>query len=132
MTTTRFATVVSCFDGRVQEPVSTWIKTHASVAYVDVITVYAPERVLTEGSHAEITHIHDEVRHSMRKHDVHVLAVVGHDDCEGNPVTRPEQIAQLLRALAVVAAWDVSIPIVGLWVDARGHVEPLQMEAPAS
>lgn len=132
MTTTRFATVVNCFDGRVQEPASTWIKAHASVAYVDVITAYAPERVLTEGSHAEITHIHDEVRHSMRKHDVHVLAIVSHAGCEGNPVARPEQIAQLQRALTVVASWDVGVPAIGLWVDARGQVEQVQMEAPAS
>lgn len=129
MTTTRFATVVNCFDGRVQEPVSTWIKAHASVAYVDVITAHAPERVLTGGSHAEITHIHDEVRHSMRKHDVHVLAIVGHAGCEGNTVARLEQLAQLQQALAVVASWDVSIPVVGLWVDARGQVEQVQMEA---
>lgn len=132
MTTTRFATVVNCFDGRVQDPVATWVKTHAGVAYVDVITVHAPERVLTEGSGAEIAHIHDEVRHSMRKHDVQVLVIVGHTACEGNPVTRPEQIAQLRRALALVASWDVSVPIVGLLMDAHGEIEQVQMQASAT
>jgi hypothetical protein len=123
MTADRFATVINCLDGEVQEPVSTWLKTYANATYVDVITAYAPERVLTAGSTAEIASIQDAVRHSMRTHDLHVLAVAGHADCEGDPVIHTEQIARIQQAIAVVTSWGVNVPVIGMWVDIYGQVE---------
>ncbi len=135
MANDRFATVINCLDGQAQEPVSTWLKTYASVDYVDVITTYAPERVLTAGTTAEaasIQSIQDAVRHSMRTHDLRVVAVAGHAGCGSDLVDRAEQVARIQRAIAIVTSWGVNAPVIGIWVDAHGQVEQVHAAPIAS
>lgn len=132
MANDRFATVINCLDGEVQEPVSTWLKTYASADYVDVITAYAPERALTAGTAAELAALQDAVRHSMRTHDLRVLAIASHAGCGGNPVDRAVQIAQIQQAIAVVTSWGVNVPVIGIWVDAHGQVEQAPVAPSAS
>ncbi len=135
MASNRFATVINCFDGEAQEPVSTWLKTYAGVDYVDVITTYAPERVLTAETTAEaasIQSIQDAVRHSMRTHDLRAVAVAGHAGCGGDLVDRTEQVARIQRAIAVVTSWGINAPVIGMWVDAHGEVEQVHAAPSAS
>lgn len=126
VTSNQYAAVITCFDGRVQEPVSAWVKAHASTAWVDVITTHAPEFALTDGSVVEVKRIQEVVRHAMTTHDLRLIALAGHADCEGNPVGHAEQAARIVQAVAVLSSWGLGLPVVGLWVDARGRVEEVQ------
>ena len=44
----RFATAINCIDGRVQVPVSNWLKRSYSVSYVDTITEPGVDRLFSE------------------------------------------------------------------------------------
>ena len=48
MTERKFATVINCMDGRVQEPVIAYLKQRLGVAYVDSITLAGPIKTLAE------------------------------------------------------------------------------------
>ena len=46
----KFATSVSCIDGRIQIPLAKWIKENYSVDYVDTITEPGVDKTITENS----------------------------------------------------------------------------------
>ena len=48
MATGSFATSVSCIDGRIQGPISNWIKEKNSVDYVDTITEPGLDKRISE------------------------------------------------------------------------------------
>ena len=41
----KFATAITCIDGRVQQPIVDWMKLHTNVHYVDLITEPGPDRL---------------------------------------------------------------------------------------
>jgi len=120
-----FATAVNCMDGRVQDPVTDWLKDLCCVEYVDMITEPGPARLLVEGDTATADSIRRRVEVSVRAHGSSVVAVVAHDDCAGNPVSPAEQQTQLLRAVERVAGWDLGVSVLGLWVDESWEVQQL-------
>ncbi len=48
-----FATVIDCIDGRTKQPIIEWVKSHASVDFVDVVTEPGPDKVMTQGSDSQ-------------------------------------------------------------------------------
>ncbi len=120
-----FATAVNCMDGRVQDPVTDWLKDLCCVEYVDVITEPGPVRLLAEGDAVAADSIRRRVEVSVRAHGSSVVAVVAHGDCAGNPVSPEEQQTQLLRAVERVAGWDLGVSVLGLWVDEGWEVQQL-------
>jgi len=114
----RFATVINCMDGRVQEPVSHWIKARFGVDYVDTITEPGPDKLLSEQDQAVCESIRKRLAISVNKHGSRIVAVVAHHDCAGNPVDQPTHMQHLATALDVIASWKPGARLVGLWVDA--------------
>ena len=84
----KFATAISCIDGRVQKPVTEWMRTHFNVDYVDMITEPGPDKALTQGPVEVVESIRRKVLVSITAHYSSVIAVVGHHDCAGNPVRK--------------------------------------------
>ena len=62
---------------------------------------------------------------SVAKHNSGLIAVVGHHDCAGNPVSREQQVEQILKSIEVVRSWDLGVEVVGLYVNDRWDVEVL-------
>ena len=118
-----FATAINCMDGRVQEPVASWIKDHFKVDYVDEITDPGPDRLLAGHDPVACEAIRRRLVISVEKHGSRVVAVVAHHDCAGNPVDKETHIRQLDEAIKVIAEWQPEVHIVGLWVDGDGKVE---------
>jgi len=112
----KFATVLTCMDGRVHEPVANWIKEHFDVDYVDTITEPGADVLLTESLIWQSDKIKSRVLISVEKHGSRAMAVVGHHDCAGNPVS-PEKHKEMIRKSAEeIAKWELPIRVVGLWV----------------
>ena len=64
-----FATAINCMDGRVQEPVSGYLKNKYNVKYVDMVTEPGPNRILAEGSDENtVNSIKTRVNLSVKKH----------------------------------------------------------------
>lgn len=117
MTIKSFGTAINCIDGRVQEPVSTWLKEKYQLGYVDVITEAGPDAILADGASDVIRRIREKVAFSIQKHGSRLIAVVAHHDCAGNPVSRLEHEDQLVKSVEVISGWEFNVALIALWVN---------------
>ncbi len=121
----KFGTVINCMDGRVQEPVARWLKGTYALDYVDTITEPGADRLMAEGPAEQVAAILAKVKISVNAHGSRLVAVAGHADCAGNPVSAEEHHAHIRRALEVVRGWGLPVEVVGLWVDQLWQVHKL-------
>jgi len=119
----KFATAINCMDGRVQEAVINWFKIRKGMQYVDMITKPGPIKLLAERDEDAVESIRLCTGISVEKHGSGMIAVVGHYDCAGNPVSREEQLGQIDRAIEVVRSWGFNAMVIGLYVNDRWDVE---------
>ena len=111
----KFATSVSCMDGRIQTPLTNWIKENFSVDYVDTITEPGIDKLIADNTDLESIKI--KVGISINKHESELIVVSGHYDCAGNPVSNEEHITQIKKGIEVISSWNLGVKIVGVWVD---------------
>lgn len=95
----RFATIFTCIDGRIQQPLNEWTRNHLDVEYIDTITEPGPEAVLAATGERCLEVLLEKVEISRRAHGSGTLVIAGHSDCAGNPVSDDEQRSQLKRSL---------------------------------
>ena len=119
----KFATVINCMDGRVQLPVIEYMKQRFEVDYVDDITEPGPNRILAErDDETSLRSILNCLQVSVKKHQSVGVAVVGHHDCAGNPVSQEKQMEHLREAARFLRGKYAHLPIIALWVDERWKV----------
>ena len=111
----KFATSVSCMDGRIQIPITNWIKENFSVDYVDTITEPGIDKLVADNTDLESIKI--KVGISINKHESELIVVSGHYDCAGNPVSNEEHITQIKKGIEVISSWNLGVKVVGVWVD---------------
>ena len=121
-----FCTVINCMDGRVQDAVNAWMKQRFEAAYVDVITEPGPNGILARGDDPTIVEsIFRRIEVSVNTHGSRHVALVGHEDCAGNPGSRTDQVGQVRTAVKRIAARVDSAEVIGLWVELSGRIEEL-------
>ena len=119
----KFATAITCIDGRVQQPLSDWMKLNLNVDYVDLVTEPGPDKVLTEGPADRVEDIIRRARFSVRHHQSPVVAVTGHFDCAANDADKEEHIEQILEGVRVVLSHQMNVRVLGLWLNEWHSVE---------
>lgn len=119
----KFATAITCIDGRVQQPVADWMKLHTNVDYVDLITEPGPDKVLSSESTYVVDEIIRKVSFSVRYHESAVVALCGHYDCAANHAGREEHIEQIREGVRVLLSYDLKVRILGLWLSEWNSVE---------
>jgi len=122
-TASRFGTVINCIDGRVQEPVTQWLRERYYLDYVDAITEPGVDKVLALGPTEEVERLREKVRISLARHGSSVIAVVGHHECAASPGSKDSHLAQIRQALHVVRLWGFAATVEGLWVNEAREVE---------
>ena len=126
MSRTQFCTAINCMDGRTQLPVIQYLQRRFNVAYVDMITDAGPNRILAEGKPPErIEAIRKRTDISVTAHGSTVIAVVGHVDCAGNPVSDEEQWVHLKQAVTRIRRWYPELTVLALWVDDQWRVREI-------
>jgi len=120
----KFATSISCMDGRIQIPINDWIKKNHSVDYVDTITEPGVEKKITES--IDVEQIKSKAEISIYKHKSDVIVVSGHHDCAGNPVSKEEHLAQIKNSIGVIESWKFPAKVLGIWVNDQWEVEQIQ------
>ena len=125
----KFATVINCMDGRVQDPVNSWMKKTTGADYIDVITEAGPDRIMASTATASRL-ILQRILISRDKHGSKDLAVVAHYDCAGNPVAYEKHLTHLKRAAKIMSTWDLGMRIMMLWVDKNWEVELVEEISP--
>ena len=111
----KFATSVSCMDGRIQIPLTNWIKENFSVDYVDTITEPGIDKQVADNT--DLESIKTKVGISINRHESELIVVSGHYDCAGNPVSNEEHITQIKKGIEVISSWNLGVKVVGVWVD---------------
>lgn len=119
----RFATAVTCIDGRVQQPIVDWVKLNTNVHYVDLITEPGPDLMLSDGPTLVIEEIVRKVSFSIQHHASNVVAVTGHHDCAANHASREEHIEHILDGVRVVLSYQPNVRVLGLWLNEWESVE---------
>jgi len=120
--TSKFATVINCMDGRVQDPVNAWMKETTGANYIDVITEAGPDRIMASTATASRL-ILKRILISRDKHHSTNLAIVAHHDCAGNPVSQEKHMTHLKRAAKIMSTWNLGMRIMMLWVNEDWEVE---------
>ncbi len=123
-----FGTVINCMDGRVQLPVIDWMKEKYGLDYVDVITEAGPDWIMSSGNVMRISYIKSRVEVSVKQHGSGVIAIVGHEDCAGNPVSKEVHLVQLMKSVKVIERWGMPVEVVALWVNEDWEVEQIDPE----
>lgn len=122
--TRRFATAVTCIDGRVHGPLVEWVKARIGVEFVDLLTQPGPDLALCCKTDVDIAHLRGHFGISTEAHHPRALVIAGHADCAANPVSDDEHRDQVRRAVRRVSGWaPAGLPVRGAWVDADGRVE---------
>jgi hypothetical protein len=122
----KFGTAINCMDGRVQLPVIDWLKKNYALDYVDMITEPGPDKIIA-GQGKELESIKTRVLVSVKAHGSQIIAVAGHHDCAGNPVSREEHQAQLKKAVEVIRSWNLPLKeVIALWVGEDWAIQPVR------
>lgn len=120
----KFATAISCIDGRIQIPISNWIKDNYQVDYVDTITEPGIDKKISDN--VDLDSMKAKAGISINKHMSDLIVVSGHYDCAGNPVSNDEHIAHIKKSVNVVKSWGYDVLVVGLWVNENWQVEKVE------
>ncbi len=121
-----FGTAINCIDGRAQEPVAAWLRADAHVDYVDTVTSPGPDYLLTHATPERLDTLRRMVAISVEAHNSEIVAIAGHYDCAAHPADREQHIAAIRSAMSVVRGWGLPVRVVGLWVNERWEIEPVE------
>ncbi len=123
-----FCTAINCMDGRVQLTVINFMQKRFGAVDVDMITEPGPNKILAEGvDTAAVSSVQRRVDISLEKHKSCGMAIVGHEDCGGNPAEKPEQLQQLVAARLFLKETYPDVECIALWVDLKGNTEELEV-----
>lgn len=98
------------------------MKANYQVDYVDAITEPGMDKAIAEGSLSLRTALQQKTLISVNVHGSAVIAVVGHDDCAGNPVANELHRKQIQRSVEIVKTWVRGAQVIGLWLDDKWQV----------
>ena len=119
----KFCTAISCMDGRVQLPVIKYLQNRFNAEYVDSITEAGPNSVLASQDNASLVEsILTRTHISVSKHHSVGIAVVGHHDCAGNPVSKAEQLIHIQKSVDLIRQHYKELTVIGLWVGENWEV----------
>jgi carbonic anhydrase len=123
MSRERFATAITCIDGRVQQPIADWMKLNTNVHFVDLITEPGPDKALSDGPVHVIDEVVRKVSFSILHHSSNVVALTGHHDCAANDADKEEHIEQILDGIRVLLSYRINARVLGLWLNEWNSVE---------
>jgi carbonic anhydrase len=113
-----FGTAINCMDGRVQLPVIQYLKRRFGVRYIDMVTEAGPDLILSEKKpRLTVQSIYRRVDISIKKHHSKGIAIVGHHDCAGNPITKKCHHVLLKKAIRMLKEKYNIDQVIALWVD---------------
>lgn len=118
-----FAAAINCIDGRVQRPVTEWVKANAHADYVDTITSAGPDDLLTHATPERLATLRQMLEISVNAHGSRQVAIAGHYDCAAFPADREQHVRAIQSAITVIEGWGLPVHITGLWVNERWEVE---------
>ena len=123
----KFGTAINCMDGRTQLPVINWMKSKYALDFIDMVTEPGPDKMLTQGSPAQVESIKSRVFISVNAHGSETIVMIGHHDCAGNPVSKEEHIRQVKECIKILQSWKLPVKtILGVWINDNWTIEIIE------
>lgn len=120
----KFGTAINCIDGRTQLPVVEWLKKNYNLDYVDMITEPGADKILSQNLNGKELKL--KVLISVEKHNSNVIAIAGHCDCAGNPVSNDEHLDQIRKGIKVITSWNLPVKAIGIWINEKWEAELIE------
>ena len=123
---TRFGTMLNCMDGRIQEPVTQWMKTQYELDFVDAPNPAGPTNMIVKGEKEIVENYRTKTLISINGHGSRHVAVVAHQGCAKNPIPDEDQLAELHEAVEIVSSrWELpaGVRISGLWLTKNNDLD---------
>lgn len=136
----KFGTVINCMDGRAIRSVLEYFENTFGILYPDMVTDAGAVNCCDAGESSLENVRARVVGVSVNKHNSRHIAIVAHEECAGNPISKEEQIAQIERYVTIVKEWvseHEDIKVFGLWCERQNGswvtlpIENLVMQAVA-
>lgn len=113
-------------DGRIQLPVINYLRDQYQAKFVDNITEPGPIKIIAEGQDTAIlNNILLRIDISVNRHGSRLIAIVGHNDCAGNPELKDVQVMQIEKSINFLKKKYPDVKLIGLWVDEHRIVHEL-------
>ena len=117
----KFGTALNCMDGRAIEATIAWMEDEFALDFVDNITEPGMDGLMEKMSEDERAYLKRKLGISINNHGSRVVAVAGHDDCAGNPVTKDEHATCIAHDIDTVKAIVAEltpepVEVIGLWI----------------
>jgi len=123
-----FCTAINCMDGRVQLPVTAFMRKRFASLYVDVVTEPGPSLILSDRQDWTLVEsILRRVDISIKVHKSKGIAIVAHADCAGNPGRKSKQLIDLRNAESFLTCRYPAMNIIALWVNKKWEVEEMDL-----
>jgi hypothetical protein len=104
-------------DGRIQEPTIKFLKEKYNTQFVDTITEPGPCKILAERTNKTLLQtLKTRIDISVHKHGSKLIAISGHHDCAGNPVSEEIQKEEVLSAILYLKKDYPEVEFIGLWI----------------
>jgi hypothetical protein len=123
MATGTFATAINCIDGRTTQPVTDWLKLNLLVNYVDLVTIPGPDKALIQSDADLSERAKRDALVSVNAHHSQVIAIAGHHDCAGNPVSDEQHKAMIRQAAQAIQDWQLGVRVIGLFVNSSWWID---------
>jgi carbonic anhydrase len=121
----KFATAISCIDGRVQPPILDWVKKSYFVDFVDAITEPGANKTLSEKNIDKIRQLKSKVLISINAHGSKLVVISGHYDCAANIASKELHMVQIQKSINVVKSWKLPIMVIGIWINDKWEIEEI-------
>lgn len=126
LTKGKFATAISCIDGRVHLPIINWLMREYSVDYVDIISEPGVDGAFMSYP-SVVQDIRNKVAISVEKHGSDIIFVSAHHDCAGNPVSKEEHLEMLKHCVLQIEGWKLPVKyIISAWIDEKFRVNVIR------
>jgi len=123
----RFGTAINCIDGRTQEPVISFMKQKYDIDGVDMVTFPGVDGIISSRENLdEIELLRRAVSISIEKHHSHIIAVIGHFDCAGNPGDKEHHYAHIRMGVRKVLSWNFDAQVAGYYVNDKQQIEEVK------
>ncbi|MEN8194727.1 MAG: carbonic anhydrase, partial [Bacteroidota bacterium] len=110
----------------VQLPVIECLRRRFNVENVDMITEAGIDKIFAENKNKnKIRSILERIDISLEAHNSEGIAVIGHSDCAGNPVSDEKHIEQIQKSVEKLKEQYDNIQIIGLWIDENWNVNEI-------
>jgi carbonic anhydrase len=120
----KFATSITCMDGRIQVPIIEWIKENYDIDFIDTITEPGVDKKISDASVFESIKVKASI--SINAHKSNMIFISGHYDCAGNPVSDDEHKSHIKKGVEMIKQWNPKILVVGLWINGNWVVEKIK------